>query len=349
MAKIGLTIFSIKVFNKNMPEKVCYLNNINGKALTVCLYEYLEQLSKEYDDRDDESIYKITNIESSEYFYNDRHYCSVVNSIIKSGKYGVESQIVDSISKKVKYIKTRTDADVLPFGFNLMIPAELTDTGVLIIQTHGSYGVTKLIKDLFSNFIITLDPCLCISIVNIMPYEYFRKLLKHNSIKSIRLIKYMEDTSDRSDYINGGKVNTIGCSEIETVYKRPSLGKELMNRIYDSFLKRYKPNEIVGIKGQEYDNIKIDFQVNSSVKTVNYNNFSNLLVSEDITKDVDINKASGHPKIDSLYKEMSKTSILYGVMLKSLKSVDENELYKKIFAHLEETDDMEVEFLSGNH
>ena len=336
MAKIALTIFSLKVSNSKEPQKVYELNKIKGKSLTDHLYSYLESLSKSYDDNNDESIYKVTNIEHKDFFYDDSHYCSCVNSIIKSGKYGIESEIVDKISGEVKFTKSVTDADVLPFGFSLMIPAQATEIGLLITQTFGIYGVTKLIKDLFSRLIKSINNDLEVNISNIMPNEYFRKLLENNHIKNIRLIKYTKDYSDKADYIDGKKFNLLDFKEIEQIYKQPSIGSKFKRLLFDSFTNRRDFNQIIGIENQTYDNIKIDFNINSSVKTVNYNGFSNLQVSEDITNEVTINTATGQPQIDSLYKEMNKTSIQYATLLKVLISVEEDKLISKVFEHLEE-------------
>lgn len=315
MAKIGLSFYSLKVkvpYVNNGKEKYKYikLGHDNCFNISDCIYNYLKNKSELYcDDKSNEKIYKPTYIETNSYYVNDSYLLSSINSIIKSGNYGVEMDIVDPEKNITVYYQKKQQAGVLPFGFSVYF-SEGIETAVLVIQTFGAKGMSSKIKEILDEAIKKYDIKYVTEIKTIQPDIYFKRLMKEEKIKNICLETYKKPkTIDRDSKIKSEL--PIDYSEKEVKYKKPILNDK--NKLCEYFINRKSLKSISGLTSDEEEitNMKIEFLVNGKPKTVNYNTYFNLMITEDITEDVVISKNTGHPNRKSLFEEMLRYALTY--------------------------------------
>lgn len=319
MAKIGLSFYSLKVkvpYLHNGKEIYKYVKLGNNEHFNIsdCVYNYLRNKSKQYhDDKSNEKIYKPTYIETNSYYVKDAYLLSSIKSIIKSGNYGVEMDIVDSEKNITVYNQKKQQAGVLPFGFSVYF-SEGIETAVLAIQTFGSKGMSSKIKEIIDQAIKKYDSKYVTEIKTIQPNIYFKRLMEEEKIKSICLETYKKPkTIDGDSEIKSQCL--VDYSEKEVKYKKPLLNDK--NKIYEYFINRKSLKSISGLTSDEEEitNMKIEFLVNGQPKTVNYNTYFNLMITEDITEDVVISKNTGHPNRKSLFEEMLRYALTYLQML----------------------------------
>ena len=112
--------------------------------------------------------------------YAPRH--RQIHGIIETGEYGYESTLFDVNTNSVSYLRSTTDAEMLPFYFLINIPSQL-DEGILLLQRTGSHGIrdvllqdfTEYFKMMFPNIVVEAKPIgprgCCTSIPASWPYQ----------------------------------------------------------------------------------------------------------------------------------------------------------------------------------
>lgn len=330
MAKISLSFFTIKIFRLNEKKEPVYLkiNNKNSHTdvnLLECIYGFLKSKSRSYDDKVNEKIYKPTHIETNMYFIYEDYFLSSISSILLSGDYGYEELIVDPTKNTTVYKKKKGEAGVLPFGFSVYCTDEI-GTALLVIQSFGAKGMSKKIKNILIDAIKTINNELQVKITSIVPEAYFKKLMDNQKINNIYIELYKKHKlKDSDEDINSNMLLDSSIKEVK--YKRPLINKK---NFYNIFINRNLSSieKMIGISSEDetVSNIRMEFDINGSPKIVNYDTFYNLLVTEDITKEVEISSSSGHPVISSLFNKMFYFSIPYLELLSVIEKLDNNDI-----------------------
>ncbi len=356
MAKIGLSFYSVRVLapikDKAKDEyEFIGLDNINGKNITDCIYDFLLVKAKEYQkDSEKEKIYRPYQIETYDHFVGEDYYFSSIYGIVKSGDYGVEVEIVDSDTSEKVFNQKKEQAGVLPFGFALYF-TEGVSTGILVTQSFGSKGMSNHFKNIIENSVEKFCDKFKVKIQNVFPDKYFKRLMEKEQIKDICLETYRKAKPDDKDNTTNN-MDLIDYSTKEIKYRNPLLKDK--DKLYNIFTKRHSLSEIQGLtnEDEEIKNLKINFVVNGVSKTVNYDTYFNLRISENITDEVSINKDTGHPYSVSLFELMDTYVNMYLINMKIIEAADKNKKCTKIWkrhSHIKINDKNEEEVIDKNN
>lgn len=303
MRKVGLSVYSLSVSRGGTEKKD--LNNIcEGKSIIDIFYEFIEQNSDKYiKDTKKESLFGFSQKYKKEiYDANDRLICTVLCGIIKTGEYGTSSELVDINTGDI-YNRSTEQADIMPFGFCIIVPAGKIYTCNIVLQTLGKFGVKLLFQKNIQKAIRKEDSDLFISMGPVIPKQYIQKYLEEGLLQKITMIRYEipEDESERLG-INYGVRET---REERIIHKPIGFIERKRKAIEEWINGQRSATEIIQIEGFEYDNLKFVFKLGDNNKTISLDNIDKIVITEDITDKVQI--VDGHPTFDSLKPIMIET------------------------------------------
>lgn len=307
MKLVGLTTYGICVRNEG--NKNMELHDIYGTSLLDYIYtEGKAALNKYEDDSWEENIFAYSEIKK-ETHKNEKgqKIYEVLYARIKTGDYGEESEIIDSKTGEKTYNKSTEEADVMPFGFCIMIPCGQYTEGVAMFQSLGRNGITSLMKKKLNEYVKSIDTQLRFVMDPIVPKSYMNKFFREGVLRSVRMIRYgiPDDLSDRYGVDRG--INRI---IEERVIRKPS---GFIRNQYEKLMGVLSGNisydQIVQLEDFEIDDLKLEFSIGKRCKTISMKNLDKLIVNEEITDDVFIE--NGHPTFKSLCDVMRDTGEFY--------------------------------------
>ena len=301
MSNITISIYSFSLRDKRTQE---VLNLNNQGIFNNLLAQFCNRFEDEYNNN--ETLEKVFKIEE----YRDTN-CDTFNTRIfkiKSGKYGISSEIVDTDTGEVAYVRDESEADVMPFYFSMAVPTNDSDTGLIIFENVGIYGIKSIFKDSFKE--ICFDNEYSFTIRNVLPAEYIERFLDRGILKRIRFIRnnIPLNTAERIGLNLGVNINNRPYEEY--IIHRPGNFINNASRQIRQFMNRQIAiNDIIHLENFEYNNIKLDFSLGGRSKTLNLSNIENVVVTEDITNDLVLE--GGHPTMESIENILIDNSRLY--------------------------------------
>lgn len=217
MKKIGLSVYGMSISKEGVEKQ--NLNNINQKGVINILTEYIDMHLDEYsNDRRNESLFSFTQKVEEEIFDdNQKLVCRTLCGIIKTGEYGVSSELVDINTGEI-YVRTSEQADIMPFGFCIIVPAGNIDTCIVVVQTIGQFGIKFTLQKKIQEIIRAIEPDLFVSMGPVMPREYIQKYFDEGILQKISMIRYEipEDMAERVG-INYG----VAATKEERIIHKP--------------------------------------------------------------------------------------------------------------------------------
>lgn len=307
MKSIGLSAYSFAV--RDVQDIEYELHNIWGRSIIEIINnEALLGLNLYENNYDKESIFsydQVVNI--TEVNDNQQQVYDALYLRVKTGEYGLEAEIVDSITGNLTHVKNQGEAEVMPFGCCIIVPSGAHTRGVIIFQSIGRYGIITVMKKNLEKYLQRVNDTLRLFIEPIMPRTCAAKLFEEGMLKSVRIVRYgiPDDDADRYGVDRGVK-------EIveERVLRKPAgFLRNKATEIQKYFNRNCNMDEIVQIDGFEIDDLKFEFKNGKRTKTISLKNLDNVTLSEDITNDVTIE--NGHPTFDSLREAMKETGEYY--------------------------------------
>lgn len=316
MSNITLTVcsFSVETKKSNGNMGIQSLNNFNGNR-NICnvIKEFYDLHSTGYENYEEkEKIFSCSKEEVK--FFEDAE-CTYLWGRVKTGDYGIQSELVNINNGHTVYQKTPEIADVMPFYLLVYIPKNYIkdekiidiQKGILILQNNGQFGIktvfTKYLEKFFQEKYSSK-----ITISNVMPMVYIKKLFGDGYIKKLRLIKNCK-SNDKSDNIG------IDCLYEERTYVRPILQKDFVTRVMDC-VKRGNSCNVVELSNFDYDNAKIEMYFNGIAKTININNANNMAITENVPPKYI--GADGHPLyLDAQKKPFKENFLDYNITVAS--------------------------------
>lgn len=305
--KINLIIYGLSVLDEKGNR--VFLNDIHdNKSLIDYVKEYIEKYVSMYiKDATRLTLFQfdqintetIKNKSGQEEFY-------VLYGRVKTGEYGIESELVDVDTEETTK-RTSKQADMMPFGFCIAIPAGKVNSAVLILQTMGVYGMKVSLQRHLDKCINGMNLGYQLMLRAIAPKEYLEQYFKHGVLKKIRLIRYDIPQQEANRIgINYGVQQT----KEELIIHRPIGFVERRKKDIRELLAGQKSyNELIEIEGFEYDDLKLEFSLGGGNKTFNLRDLDNMVVSEDVTKQVKV--IGGHPEYEKLKLIMCSTAKKY--------------------------------------
>ena len=296
MKMIGLVAYGFSV--KNLRNQRMELHNVLGKSIIEVVSEKIALDINEYsDDRVAERVFCFDKNECNT-FNNDngQEIYSALFARVKTGEYGLQSEIVNSTTGEVSYKKSEDEADVMPFGFAICVPSGECDNGIIILQTIGKYGIKVALNRKLDNMVKLLDPDLRFEMGIVVPKLVLNRFFEHGVLKSLRFIQYEIPTDEAERF--GLNHNTNEASK-EVIIRKPvgflqNKARELNEWRNGAIIY----SDVVQIEGFDYDELKMDFKLGKTSKTISLKNIDNLQMTEDVTEEVTLE--GGHPTFDTL-------------------------------------------------
>lgn len=302
--RINLMIYGLSVIDEKN-NRVFLDNVIDNKSLICCVEEYINNhISKYTTDSSRDTLFQFEQV-NSEVIKNEvgQDEYTVLYGRVKTGEYGIESELVD-VDTKIITKRTSKQADMMPFGFCIAIPAGQVNSGVIILQTMGVYGMKLSLQRHLEKCMADLNPGLRLILRTIAPKEYIEQYFKHGILKKIRMIRY-EIPQDESNKlgINYGVKQT---KEERVIHRPIGFIERRKKEIQELLAGQRSYTELIEIEGFEYDDLKLEFSLGEGDKTLNLRDLNNIVVNEDITSQV--MQAGGHPIYDKLKPIMRDTA-----------------------------------------
>jgi hypothetical protein len=220
-----------------------------------------------------------------------------LSGIVESGHYGYSAEIIDITSGESVHQKGVNHAELIPFYFHLFIPTNKTK-GILILQRFKQFGIYRIFSDAigkeftrsFSGFKIILKPLLSDDIAyNLINQGQLKKITFKTSNLSPSILK----AADENENENFGRIEysivaNRGCS-------LPFL-KGLQEKLKTSG----NIPELFGLAEFESNLISVTVKLNGKSRTLDLSTLDDVGAYFDITDQVEINKNSAHPEINSI-------------------------------------------------
>ena len=310
MARFSLSSYSLRIKDKRTRSYVRLDNFSENLDSLNIFHNYLNSLQNNPShDSQSKNFMRISSLNLSD---SDRTFCG----ILEKGDYGYASTLIDVDDGSTSYERQIDDAELLPFYFLGSIPMG-SDNGVILLQRFKQLGVKRFFRDYLdehlknehSNFSIEFNP--------LIPEQVVRQNLSQGRITKVRFIK-SEITSDIADAYdrNGGAIEDEGYLEF-TVHAKRSGEIPILNKILDYLGGNRELNQIIEIPYFEYENVKVEVEINKNKRTIDLSDLSKIRAYYDIDG-VQLSE-EGHPAFDSinqkarsLLRDLSETMGLEG-------------------------------------
>lgn len=304
--KISLLIYGVSVFNEEN-DRVDLNSGLVGKSCIECVKEYIDNNISLYSkDSSKDTLFQFEQVDTEKIYDNKQESYNVLFGRVKTGEYGIESELVDINTGKVTN-KSINQADMMPFGFCIAVPAGQINSAVVILQTMGVYGMKMSLQKHLQKCMTDISPEFQMIMRSIAPKEYIDRYFYGGILNKIRMIRYdiPQDQSNRMG-INYGVKQT---KEERIIHKPVGFMERKKKIIQEWFAGQKSYTEIIEVEGFEYDDLKLEFSLGNTNKTFDLRELSSLVVNEDITSKVQ--QAGGHPVYQSLKEIMKETAENY--------------------------------------
>ena len=305
--KISLIIYGLSIIDgENKRRDLNAL--IDDKSMIDCIEEYIRNNMLSYsNDETKDTLFQFERVET-EIIKNgegQKEY-QIIYGRVKTGEYGIESELVNVRTGEITK-RSIEQADMMPFGFCIAVPAGQISNAVIILQTMGVYGMKLSLQRHLQKCLTDICTDFHLSMRAIAPKEYVDRYFNSGILKKIKMIRYEipEEESNRIG-INYGVKQT---KEERIIHKPLGFLERKKKEMQEWFSGQRSYTDIIEMEGFEYDDLKLEFSLGDTDKTFNLRDMNNLIVNEDITKKV--NQDGGHPIYESLKPVMQDTAKEY--------------------------------------
>jgi len=304
MNTIGLSIYAVNVIEEETKTNKT-LQNKKGEIDFISLVEEFAKSIKNFDDdTNSETVFKFEKIERGEECNkNGQVIYSYINGLVKTGEYGVESELIDKKTGKLTHKRTTDEADVIPFAFLIAIPEGEINKGLAIFQTEGKYGMKSSFERRLNKYIRNKYKNLKFFLGAIIPIIYVEKILKKGVLKEIKAIRYdvPEEIVKKMNKNQG-----VDFYEERIFHNPTSFLRDSIEKIKECIRGQISYSKILELEDYNYDKLKLVFSNGKRKKTIDMTNIEKINIVEDITEEV--GKEKGHPDFEKLKEQMKITA-----------------------------------------
>jgi len=286
--RISLACYTIRVVDKWTRDFKLLGQVSSSQDLIAVFTEYLNYLQQDYIVNDKQRVIR-----------HIRHHDNsgwIVNGIIETGEYGYSTDFLNVNYKSLAFQRGIYDAEMMPFYFLTYLPSTHNE-GIVLLQRRSNIGVQTVFLGDFKNYVEKNYPGVSIAINSLVPGQLIEDHLKKGRITSMRLIHF-ELPSDLVDaHDKDGHTEIDGRVELNII---PSRGKSLpyADKILRFMKGDLEMTNLVEVSDFEYENVKVEINVNGSTKTLDLSDTGKINSYIDITKEVEM-KEDGFPKFES--------------------------------------------------
>ena len=221
----------------------------------------------------------------------------VLRGIVLSGEYGYEADLYDMEASTVSYRRSQRDAEMMPFYFLVHLPKGVNE-GILILQKRAQFGIrTAFLRD-FEHYFNEFYPRIQIEINSLVPPQLINRYLQDGNLTTLRFIRFRIPSDVIDSYEGGGHVEEEGTAELVIKARRRD-GIPLLARVRDVVNGNRSVTEMIELRDFDYDNVKVEIELNGKRKIFDLSNIMSLQANYDITQDVAIG-GDGHPVFESI-------------------------------------------------
>lgn len=302
MPSIGINIYSFRVFDVNGNQ--LNLNNlVENKSIVDVFREFIESRVGNFKNNSSkEQIYTFEDYEVvQEEDKQGFRYLQYLYGRMRTGNYGVETDIVDITTGTLAHRQTVNEAGLKPFDLIVTLPEDSCDETIVVLQTISNYGIKSLLLNELNSFVKEKYNLGYVFFGTIYPREFVQKYIKDGVTKRMRLLN-SNLPSDIADMY--GVNRSSKRTKKETIITCAGGFKdEIMQKIEECVKGHRSYYEIIDLgPDEEYDDIKLDICLAGKKKTISLKNLEKIVVSEDITSKV--RTVNGNPVKESIKEIM---------------------------------------------
>jgi len=188
---------------------------------------------------------------------------------------------------------------MLPFYFLMYLPKN-ADEGILILQRFKQYGIRTIFEKDINDYIRTQFNSLELEINLLIPSQLINEYLIRGRVVKLRFIKFSWPSDIADAYDTRDHIEEEGYTEL--IFSAKKGGHiPIIERIHEVVNGKRQPKELIEIRSFEYDNVKIEIDINGNKRTIDLSNINNIRPYIDISQDVRLGN-DGHPLFESIEK-----------------------------------------------
>ena len=218
-----------------------------------------------------------------------------IGGVFESGIYGLSSNLRNVDTDSITYKKKKNDADLLPFYFLFYIPKD-TNEGILLLQRTGKYGIRSNLGTFLDKYFSDKYRGFTLEINTLVQEEIIKKMLYNGTIKKLRCVKYQAPV-DRFDGLDEGHEELSYSMEVVLSAHRIPLRSKIKS-LFDS---KSSVKNLVELRdfNFDYDTVKVDVEIEGSIRTFDLGRLSKARTYYDISDKVDLD-TDEHPTFLSI-------------------------------------------------
>ncbi|WP_312060411.1 hypothetical protein [Anaerotignum sp.] len=279
MKRVSIAVYGFNI--QNDQNQMLDLNSFEEVGLSEVFESFMKDNANKYENISrKEKVFKaedwnIFNVLDE----NKRQRYLFMIGKIKTGGYGMSSEIINPETSETNYEKGVGEAEVLPFYFCLAIPADHATRGILILQTIGVYSMKSVFEHMFEKKLKLYNSNHQFITGNLAPRQYIENYMQNGILQRIHLVQY-ERPVNRDERLEVD----FHCKAKELVIHKPVGFITQKREIISGYLTgRRTLTDIIMINDFEFQELKMDFTKGKRTKTINLSNLSKLAITEDIT------------------------------------------------------------------
>lgn len=251
---------------------------------------------------DDEKAMKLFSVESNSAHIHSSPSYSALSFIVNSGSYGIESEITDRRTRKVRYRCSENDAPIKKFNCVAFIPKDSqrlqVTKGILVFQSLGTFGIksitVKNLKAFCARFGLTLETR------SVSVRMFIEKLIEKGSLYKVTLIRNRV-SPDGSDNM------LVSTGREELSYIRPHFKANWIEKFLNAVSGANK-SELLEVDDTIYEDITVTFKLGKNYRTVRLTEIDRFSVVEDIPENI---VKKGKKDENSIVQYMLETATAY--------------------------------------
>jgi len=289
MPNVFMTTYSMRVIEKGSGEILHTDNFREGVDLKTIFDSYITFLKGNvYQDAESQKALK-----ASKSFSGGR----TVSGIVETGDWGYEGDLFNIQSNSITYHRSINEAEMLPFYFLAGFPYN-ADEAILLMQRIGQLGMKSVLCEKFQEFFYEIYPGIRVEFYPLVPTDLINEYLNNGRILRAHFIKYGLPSDIADHEMIGDHIENKGYIEM-TMHARKKGHLALVDRILEVIEGRKDVKSMYEIKGFNYDNVKVDIEINGRVRTVDMSHLERLRTFYDVTDEIEIGN-NGHPVYESI-------------------------------------------------
>lgn len=234
-------------------------------------------------------------------------------SLIRSGRYGEESDVVDLLTGSTLSSIGRDKSNMTRFFSMLEIPGAGRDEAILILQTYKNYGIKTVFEREWKAHFRNLHRGYYLEINPLVPAEYIKTMVARSRVKEVKLVKFGPQSSNAIDAMSGGHTESVGKVEF-SISARRGEGIPILQSI-SNWLDRgnRSPNALIELSGDlsaiQFDELVVELDDHGTNRTLRMNSRVTQEFRIDLNERVALDTASGLPDFDSLAQFAASTAV----------------------------------------